>query len=286
MILMWQRQTSGSVICPSCGSLVGVNDEACLICGRRRPGLFGFAALLRGVGHDMGFAPLVLWGCGALFLASLASNPSGIRMNGLFSMLSPSNASLFLFGASGAIPVFGYGRWWTVLSAAWLHGGILHIVFNMMWVRDLAPVTAHLYGAARTVIIYTVAAITGFLASSVAGAFLPFLPRMLRGAGFTVGASAPIFGLIGALLWYGHRGGNAHLSQQVKSMAVGMLVFGFVMPGIDNWAHLGGLAGGWLAARIMDPLEPERGDHVVMAFACLGLSVASVVASVVVGLPR
>ena len=283
---MWQRQTSGSVICPSCGSLVGVNDEACLICGRRRPGLFGFSALLRSVGHDLGFVPLVMWGCGALFLATLASNPSNIRMDGLFSMLSPSNASLFLFGASGAIPVFGYGRWWTVLSAAWLHGGILHIVFNMMGVRNLAPATAHLYGAARTVIIYTVAAITGFLASSTVGAFAPFMPMRLRGAGFTVGASAPLCGLIGALWWYGHRSGSSQITQQVKQMAFGLLVFGFAMPGIDNWAHLGGLAGGWVTARILDPLTPERGDHVVIALACLALSVASVAASLVVGLPR
>jgi len=101
-----------------------------------------------------------------------------------------------------------------------------------------------------------------------------------------VGASAPIFGLIGALWWYGHRGGNSHLSQQVKQMALGMLVFGFVMPGVDNWAHLGGLAGGWVTARILDPLTPERGDHVVIALACLALSVASVAASLVVGLPR
>jgi rhomboid protease GluP len=283
---MGLRQTSGSVICPSCGSLVGVKDDACLICGRRRPGLFGFAALLKNVGHDMGFVPLVLWGCGALYLACLAADPSGIRMGGLLSMASPSIESLFEFGASGAVPVFVYRRWWTVLSAAWLHGGILHILFNMMWVRDLAPVTAHLYGAARTVIIYTVAAVTGFLASSTVGAFLaPFMPRFLMGAGFTVGASAPIFGLIGALLWYGRRGGSAHLSQQVKSMALGMLVFGFVMPGVDNWAHLGGLAGGWITARILDPLTPERGDHVVVALVCLVLSAGSVLASLVSGLP-
>jgi rhomboid protease GluP len=280
---MWQRQTSGSVICPSCGSLVGVNDAACLICGRRRPGLFGFSALLRNVGHDLGFVPLVLWGCGALFLATLASNADGIRMDGLFSMLSPSTSSLFLFGASGALPVFGYGRWWTVLSAAWLHGGILHIVFNMMGVRNLAPATAHLYGAARTVIIYTVAAITGFLASSTVGAFAP---HALGGARITVGASAPLCGLIGALWWYGHRAGSSQITQQVKQMALGLLVFGFAMPGIDNWAHLGGLAGGWITARILDPLLPERGDHVVIAVVCLALSLASVVASLVVGLPR
>jgi rhomboid protease GluP len=283
---MWQRQTAGSVICPSCGSLVGVNDEACLICGRRRPGLFGFSTLLRHVGHDMGFVPLVLWGCGALFLATLASDPASIGMNGILGMLSPSSASLFLFGASGAIPVFTYGRWWTVLSAAWLHGGILHIVLNMLMLRNLAPVTAHLYGAARTVIIYTVAAITGFLMSSTVGAFAPFMPDRLRGAGFTVGASAPICGLIGALLWYGRRAGSSQMSQQVMQIAFSILVFGFVMRGIDNWAHLGGLAGGWITARILDPLLPERGDHVVIALVCLALSAASVVASLVVGLPH
>jgi rhomboid protease GluP len=58
------------------------------------------------------------------------------------------------------------------------------------------------------------------------------------------------------------------------------------MPGIDNWAHLGGLAGGFVTARILDPLQPERGDHVVMALACLALSAASVIASLVAGLPR
>jgi rhomboid protease GluP len=260
-----------------------VNDEACFICGRRRPGLFGFAVLLRNLGHDLGFVPVVMWGCGALFLATLASDSSRIGMSGILGMLSPSTASLVLFGASGAVPVFGYGRWWTVLSAAWLHGGILHIVFNMMGVRNLAPATAHLYGAARTVIIYTVAAITGFLVSSTVGAFGP---SFLRGAGFTVGASAPLCGLIGALWWYGHRSGSSQITQQVKQMALGILVFGFVIQGIDNWAHLGGLAGGWITARILDPLLPERGDHVVIALVCLALSVASVVASVVVGLPR
>ena len=182
------------------------------------------------------------------------------------------------------MPVFGYGRWWTVLSAAWLHGGVLHILFNMMWVRDLAPPTARLYGPGRTVIVYTVSAITGFLASSLAGAFLPFLPRFLGGAGFTVGASAPIFGLIGALLHYGRRGGSSFIGQQAKSLALTMLLFGFIMPGIDNWAHLGGLAGGWLTAKVLDPLKPERGDHVLAALGCLLLSLLSVGFSVVEGL--
>ncbi len=123
--------------------------------------MWGFAHLLRNFGDDMGFANLVMGACGALYLATLAANPAGIQASGLLSFLSPSELSLFLFGASGAAPVFVYGRWWTVLSAAWLHGGVLHILFNMMWVRDLAPATARLYGPGRTVIIYTVSAVDG-----------------------------------------------------------------------------------------------------------------------------
>jgi len=281
---MLGRARTGSTLCPSCGMLVGVNDEQCLGCGRRRPGLFGFTALL-GLGHlDDAFVPMVMWVCGALYLASLAADVSGIQGSG-FSFLSPSIRSLFLFGAAGAVPIFGYGRWWTVLSASWLHGGALHILFNMMWVRDLGPAVAHLYGGARTVIIYTVAGMVGFVASSLAGAFMPYIPFLQGGRTITIGASASIFGLMGAVLHYGHRGGSSHARQSAMRWIVYGLAFGFIMPGIDNWAHLGGLAGGYLMSFWLDPLRPERGTHTMIALACLVLSLAAILVSVVTGLP-
>jgi len=153
----------------------------------------------------------------------------------------------------------------------------------MLWVRELAPPVARLYGPGRATIIYTSAAVAGFAASSLMGA-LPFLPSFLAGAGITVGASAPIFGLLGALLWYGRRGGSRLIGQHAKGLAATMLLFGFIMPGVDNWAHLGGLAGGYLAARLLDPLKPERGDHVILAGLCLVVSLISVLMSVVHGL--
>lgn len=241
--------------------------------------MWGLTPLLRHVGDDMGFAALVTWACGALYLACLASDIEGIQKSGL-SFLSPSIESLFLFGASGPIPVFRFGHWWTLLSASWLHGGVLHILFNMFAVRNLAPPTAKLYGPGRTVIIYTVAGVCGFGLSTLK----VFLPLVSPGAGFTLGASASICGLIGALLCYGRRTGSSQVGQQAKSMALSLVLFGLLVQGIDNWAHAGGFAGGYLTARILDPLRPERGNHVVAAVVCLALSFLAVAVSIVKGL--
>ena len=218
-----------------------------------------------------------------LYLAALAVDPSGIGMGSIFSLLSPSRKGLFLFGSSGAIPVFEFGRWWTVLSAAWLHGGLLHIRFNLMWVRQLAPTTAELYGPARMVIIYTVSSIVGFSLSSWAGGFLDFLPGPLRGAGFTVGASAPIFGLLGALIYAGRRGVASAVGRQAQTYAIILFVFGLVMSSIDNWAHLGGFLGGYLMSRWLDPMQPERLNHLVAGLVCIVLTIFSIVVSVVHG---
>jgi rhomboid protease GluP len=280
---VFRRQRSGSVICTSCGVLVGVNDDRCYNCGRRNPGLWGFAPMLRSLGGDMGFVPFVIGTCAVLYVLTLLASQGNIGMRGIFSLFSPSQAALFLFGASGALPVFRFDRWWTVLSAGWLHGGALHILFNMLWVRQLAPATADLYGPGRMVIIYTAAGIAGFALSSFAGAYLPDL-FFLRGGQFTVGASASIFGLLGALVYYGRRGGSRLVGSEALSYALMLGIFGFIMPGVDNYAHAGGFGGGYLAARLLDPLKQERIDHIAMALGCLALSILSVVASVVTGL--
>ncbi len=273
---MFGRQKTGSVLCTACGKLVGVRDEVCWNCGRRNPGLWGFGPVLRALGRDLGLTSLVIAVCAILYAIALIMNPRGVTNSGVFGILSPSNESLFLLGASGALPVFGYGRWWTVLSASWLHGNILHIVFNMMWVRQLAPEVVELYGAPRTVIMYTTAGVVGFALSSFAGVVPIFF---LRGAQFTLGASASIFGLLGALVYYGRRGGSSHISTQATSMAVILFLFGFMMPNIDNYAHLGGFLGGYGMAKWLDPLQPEKIDHMIWALACLGATLASILAS-------
>jgi rhomboid protease GluP len=280
---VFRRQTSGSVICSSCGVLVGVNDDTCYNCGRRNPGLWGFAPALRSLGGDMGFVPFVIGACATLYVLTLLASRGDIGMRNPLSFLSPNIPSIFLFGASGAAPVFAYGRWWTVLSAGWLHGGILHIVFNMMALRQLAPAVADLYGPGRMVIIYTAGNVAGFALSSFAGAYLPVI-LILRGSTITVGASAAISGLIGALLYYGRRTGSRLTRSYASQYIVMLIVMGFLIAGIDNYAHAGGFGGGYLAARLLDPLKPERIDHVAIALGCLVVSILAVIVSVLHGL--
>lgn len=271
-------------MCPSCGSLVGVNDDRCYTCGRANPGLWGFGPLLRRLGADLGFVPLVMGASSAIYLVMLIASGTDIRIDGMMSIMAPSTSVLFLFGASGAVPVFGFGRWWTLLSAGWLHSGLLHILFNMLWVRQLGPATADVIGPARTVIVYTVAGVAGFLLSSIAGIVMGNTPIFfLRGAGFTVGASAPIFGLLGALVHYG-RTGSSLMKQQAMGYAVMLFVFGLIMPGVDNYAHAGGFAGGYLTSAFFNPMTRERGDHLVVAVVCLVATFAAIGVSIIHGL--
>jgi rhomboid protease GluP len=247
--------------------------------------MWGFAPLLRSLGNDLGFVPLVVWGSVALYAVSVLLSGSAMQMSGgLFGFLAPDSRVLFLLGSSGGIPVFGYNRWWTVLSAGWLHGSLLHIIFNMMWVRDLGPAVAQMFGPGRMVIIYTVAGISGFFLSSFAYVFLPNLP-FLSGAGFTVGASASVFGFLGALVYYGRRTGSSMLRAEAIRYALILGFFGFIMRGVDNFAHAGGFLGGYLVSRYLDPLKPERIDHIVIALLCLLATLLAIATSFITGLP-
>jgi rhomboid protease GluP len=110
---------------------------------------------------------------------------------------------------------------------------------------------------------------------------LPFL----RGAGITVGASAPIFGLLGAAVYYGRRTGSTQASSTGLQYALIMGLFGIIFPGVDNYAHLGGFVGGYLSGLVLDPLKPERVDHMVLALVCLVATFIAVAASIVTALP-
>lgn len=272
---MWGTKRTGSTICRSCGRLVGVADDKCFHCGARSPSLLGLASLLRRLPFDVGLTELVVGVVAALYLATLLVDPDGIGMAGL-GFLAPSPDSLYAFGASGVYPVLAEGRWWTLLSAGWLHASALHIFFNVMWLRSLLPATIEVYGGARTAILYTLSSVVGFALST----FTPIFP-----SGLSVGASAPVFGLMGALIYYGRRHGSSRVTKEIWGWALFLFAWGLIGRGTDNWAHLGGFAGGWLLGHLLNPMQPERTNHVLLALACLLATAGAVVASLWVGLP-
>ncbi len=277
---MFGRQKTGSVVCASCGYLVGVNDDRCYHCGRRNPGLWGFAPALRRLGNDLGFVPFMTGICIIVYVLSLFASRGEVGMSG-WGMLSPNGRALLVFGASGAWPLFVMGHWWTLLSASWLHGSLIHIGFNVLWIRQLAPTIGEFYGPGRMVIIYTFSGVVGFAVSSIAG-YIGIPIPFLQGAQLTVGASASIFGFLGALVYYGRRSGSRLVHSQAMSWVLMAGIMGFLLPGIDNWAHAGGFAGGYLMGRWLDPLTPERINHLAIAVVCLAASVLAILASVVV----
>jgi rhomboid protease GluP len=280
-----KRRTSGSVVCPSCGSLVGVRDDKCYTCGRANPGLWGFGPALRQLGADFGFVPLVIGSCAVIYTLMLLASGSGLQVaGGMMSFLVPSQQAMLTFGASGAYPVFVQGKWWTLLTASWLHGSFLHILFNMMWVRDLGPALVDLIGAPRTVIVYVVSGLCGFLLSSL----MPYSPipiPFFNGAPLTLGASASVLGLLGALLHYGRKSGSRLIHSTALNYVLILFVMGLFMRGVDNTAHLGGFLGGYGMSALFNPLTREKGDHLIIALVLIAATFLALVYSVVTTLP-
>ncbi|MXX62264.1 MAG: rhomboid family intramembrane serine protease [Holophagales bacterium] len=272
---MFERQKTGSVVCPGCGRLVGVQDERCWNCGRARPSLFGFSRALQNLGNEAVFSTVVIGICVVIFVLELLMSPRGINTQLGFGFLAPDFEMGVRFGASGALIVFDYGRWWTILSAGWLHGGLLHIAFNMYWVHQLGPVMARLFGVPRAAIIYLLSSAMGFLVTSAMPVVAPWMPFANRNS-VTLGASAAVFGWLGALICYSRQTGGRMFMRQVMGMAIPLVLFGLLIPGIDNWAHLGGLAGGYLLASRYGPNTEERPGQVLTALVLLVLSLLAV----------
>ena len=252
------RKTSGSILCPTCGRLTNADAPVCLVCGRRNPGMWGFAGPLGRLFRRRNFTDLITVACIVFYIASLVLDPrAALTPRGIFDAFSPGVEALFNLGAAGSIP-WSLGRWWTLVTAIYLHGGLLHIIFNVLWIRQLGPAVDEHYGPARMVVIFTVAGAAGFVASNALG------------HAFTIGASGSIFGLLGAMVAFGQKRGGTFGSmvlRQYGQWALILFVFGFFMPGVNNIAHAGGFVGGFAMGLGLSFAErrAERGVDYLLA---------------------
>ncbi len=171
-----------------------------------------------------------------LFIISLIYSGKSMVMsiNPLYA-LTPSTDVLNFLGASGKIPIEQFHAWWSLITANWLHGSLLHILFNMLALSTVAPLVMREFGLYRMFSIYTISGAAGFFLSYLGNVYL------------TIGASSGICGLIGALLYFGKsRKGDwgQRVYKQTSVWIVSILLFGFLIPKINNWGHGGGLLAG------------------------------------------
>ncbi|MBY0375480.1 MAG: rhomboid family intramembrane serine protease [Bryobacteraceae bacterium] len=157
---------------------------------------------------------------------------------------SPNSESLWLFGAKHRPSILVHGEYWRLITAGFLHGGLFHILMNSWVLWDLGAQVEEVFGTPRYVSIYVVSTITGFIASTM------FSPAL------SVGASAGIFGLIGAMIAAGMRA-RTSLGEEIKQVYVRWAMYGLLMGllpffATDNAAHVGGLAGGFALAYLAD----------------------------------
>jgi rhomboid protease GluP len=154
---------------------------------------------------------------------------------------STNTTTLIKFGAKFN-PYIYEGEWWRFITPIFLHIGFLHLAMNTLALYFLGPAVEKIFGNTRFLFIYLFAGISGVIASFI------FSPNI------SAGASGAIFGCFGALLYFALIYPKLFfrtIGPSVIPVLIFNLIFGFTVSIIDNAGHLGGLAGGFLAAGIL-----------------------------------
>ena len=202
-----------------------------------------------------------------LYIASIILDPSEAMSldHGLLGVGSPTNRSLIVLGMTGSA-MWTCGLWWTLLTASFLHGSILHIYFNLSWLRQLGAMTVVLLGPARFIFAYLATGVGGFLLSN------------FWNNPSTVGASCSIFGLMGVLIVFARRRGGLlgeKLGKQLWIWTGVGLLFGLMVPMVNNAGHIGGLLTG-MALGFVFPKQENRQESGVLQLLSLALLCATI----------
>ena len=273
------QRPSGPILCPQCKRLISRDELRCPHCGLNRPNSWWRRNLwTRTIDNPAAIVKAIIYTNIGIYALAILFNPmaSSLSMNPL-TFLAPDQYSLLLLGATGTLPIDRYQRWWTLLSANYLHAGVLHIFFNMMVFRQMAALVIREYGVRRMLIIYTLGGVAGFATSYAAGVKL------------TVGASAAVFSLVGAILIYGFKRGGVYgqaIFKQIGGWVLALLILGFIVPIIDGWGHGGGLIAGILLGLLLGYQEraPETSIHRLLATLSVLLTIGVLAWAVVTGL--
>lgn len=229
-------------MCPHCRAFITTKDRVCPYCNaevgaraidRRNP-----APILGGlISHARYTTSILLLINVGLYIATVVAS---MRAGNNDAFLNLDGNTLFEFGAKVRFAILA-GQWWRLVTAGFLHGGLLHIGMNMWVLWDVGAQVEEIYGTARMLVIYFAGSVVGFIFSTMWSQYL------------SIGASAAIMGLIGAMIAFGvhHRSTlAAAIRGHYIRWVIYMLIIGFLISQVDNAAHVGGLAGGFGIAYI------------------------------------
>jgi rhomboid protease GluP len=239
-------------MCPNCRAFITTNDKVCPYCDMavgpkaidRQMAADAMAGIIQG---DRFITTLILLINVGLYVGTLLYSSNGRSIG-----MDPSGRALFDFGGKEGYAILRDLQWWRLITAGFLHGGLLHIGMNSWVLWSLGPQIDEVFGAYRYLVIYFVATILGFAGS------LFWTPAVL-----SIGASAGISGLVGAMVGLGTKEKHSIIGQargQYVQWMVMILVQGFIIPGIDNAAHIGGFIGGFIVAYAAGSKGHARGD--------------------------
>ena len=160
-----------------------------------------------------------------------------IIINVLIFLITTFNPSLIYMFANN-LGLVKSGEYYRIITSVFIHANIFHLLCNMYTLFIIGSQVENFLGKVKFLIIYFASAIMGSLLS------------LTFSSGFSVGASGAIFGLMGALVYFGYHY-RLYLNTVIKSQIIPLIVLnlalGFMINGIDNFAHIGGLIGGYLS---------------------------------------
>ena len=270
-----EQQQPRPKICPACGALVGIKATRCHECGASLR--FSLAALSKKLSglfgeHEAPVTSALLVTNILMFGVSLVLTMQAGEAGGLRTLWGMSGEASYQLGASHPYGIFTEHQWWRLVMAMFLHGGLIHIGFNMMALMQFGPALEELYGSARYLFLYVVTGALGFFVSAWIGHF-------------SLGASGALLGLVGAMLAVTTKRGGSFM-RELRSRLIYSVVILFLIGfwggfGIDNSAHLGGFAAGFIFGKIYTDREPMNSRERQRAYALGWLAGIVVLASFV-----
>lgn len=235
-------------VCPQCGHPAGADETICTRCDTHMGGRTAHRAR-RLVG--MVWSPDLPMVTSLIALACITTYAIVLfwqRQVGLVAgpSLSPHNLALFRFGSEFSPSILDGGQWWRAITAAFLHGGLLHIAMNMWSLWTVGAYLEETLGKAKTLALYLFLMLT-------ASAFSLWWHTHDGGIGNSVGASGAICGLIGVAIGFSVRRRNVarHMQGRYLGWAVWIVLLGFSGWNIDNAGHVGGLVPGFLLGLVV-----------------------------------